>query len=62
MKRIALCLLIVIIVLPAVAYVTDEATIQAISSKLVRKIYVPFRSPPPTMYYIPNEMVVQLTC
>ena len=60
MKRIVLCLIAVLIILPSVAHVTDDATIRAVESRIVKKVYKPFTPPPPSMYYVPNQMVVQL--
>lgn len=60
MKRITLCLIVALIVLPSVAYVTDDAAIRAVDTRVVKKVYVPFTPPPPSMYYIPDQMVVQV--
>lgn len=60
MKRIVLCVVVALIVLPTVAHGSDEVAINAADSKMVRKVYVPFSPPPPSMYYIPHQMVVQV--
>lgn len=60
MKRFALCLIVALVILPSVAHVTEDAAIRAVESAIVRKIYVPFSPPPPSMYYVPDQMIVQV--
>lgn len=60
MKRIVLCLIVALIVLPTAAYVSEDASIRSVDSRIVGKIYVPFTPPPPSMYYVPDQMVVQV--
>jgi subtilisin family serine protease len=58
MKAVIVCIVIVLLVLPSSAYVND--LIEKQPTRAVRAIRVPFHPPPPTMWYVPNQMVVKL--
>ncbi len=58
MKNIIALSVIVLVVLSSSIIANDESTVlQAIRYKAVR---VPFRPPPPSMYYMPNGMIVKV--
>ena len=57
-RRMTLCVLLVLLVVSSSVIATDDVEIRAISR--YKTIRVPFRPPPPTMYYLPNSMIVKL--
>jgi len=66
MKKIIAVFVIVLLALSSTALAQDEKSITANDDKLVtaerdyKMGYIPFREPAPTMWYVPNEMVLKL--
>jgi subtilisin family serine protease len=58
MKKMILAALVVILALSSTAIAQDDIEIAPV--RMYKAIYLPFRSPPPSMYYVPNEMVIKL--
>lgn len=58
MKRLIILGMIAAFALPAVAMGQSIAELQSFDPP--KKVYVPYRTPPPTVYYVPNEMVLKL--
>lgn len=58
MKRLTILILIAVFVLAGFAVAQDPKIIKNEYGE--KKIYLPFRKPPPSMYYVPNEMVLKL--
>ncbi|UCF04465.1 MAG: S8 family serine peptidase [bacterium] len=59
MKKGILFMVAVLFIFASVAVSTEEPALREISR--YKAIRIPFRPPPPTMYYIPNMMVIKLS-
>lgn len=58
MKRAILLTTVIVLLISTSVPAGDADGISAVER--AKKIYVPFRPPPPSMYYVPNGMVLQL--
>jgi len=58
MKKLIICLAIVLLAISSTAFAQDDKSIIAYSDVKLKQI--PFREPAPTMWYVPNEMVLKL--
>ncbi len=59
MKRIIVGVFLLLLLISVAALALDNREI-SVFEKQYKAIYVPFQSPPPSMYYVPNRMVLKL--
>ncbi len=58
MKKILLCAVVILLVISSIALTQSDSPTPI--NKEYKALYIPFRPPPPPIYYVPNQMVLKL--